>query len=495
MSRSKSHPTRHDLAAIATQAMRERGLWPEFAPEVQQQLDGITGPARDAGRGTDAAPRDLRSLLWCSIDNDDSRDLDQLSVCEVLPAGAVRVFVAIADVDALVPQGSAIDQHARHNTTSVYTGARIFPMLPEKLSTDLSSLNPQVDRLAIVTEMVFQPDGSLAASALSQAWVHNHAQLAYDAVSAWLDGTGPLPPAAAAVPGLEAQLRTQDAVAQQLRARRREHGALEFQTLAPKAVFDGDEVVDLRLQEQNRARQLIEELMIATNACTARFLAAHGRMSLRRVVRSPERWARIVEVAGELGTVLPPEPDAAALEEFLLVQRRRDPLRFPDLSLVIVKLMGRGEYVAEGVTGLPIGHFGLAERDYTHATAPNRRYPDLITQRLVKAVLRKQASPYGAAELHALAQQCSQQEARADKVERQVRKSEAAVLLQSRIGEVFDAVVTGQADAGNWVRVLTPPVDGKLATVGRRLRVGTPLRVQLQSVDVARGFIDFAAVG
>jgi len=482
-----THTTRSELARIATQAMRDRGLRPEFTPQALQQLDTITGPAGDGDH-----VRDLRSLPWCSIDNDDSRDLDQLSACEVLTGGAVRVWVAIADVDALVPKDSPIDQHARHNTTSVYTSARIFPMLPEKLSTDLTSLNPRVDRLAVVTEMVFQPDGGLAASALNQAWVRNHAQLAYDAVSAWLDGQGPLPEAAAAVPGLDGQLRTQDAVAQQLRARRREHGALEFQTFQPKAVFAGEDVVDVRQQEQNRARQLIEELMIATNACTARFLAAHGRMSLRRVVRSPERWQRIVDVAAERGEVLPPEPDAAALEEFLLQQRRLDPLRFPDLSLVIVKLMGRGQYVAEGVGGLSIGHFGLAERDYTHATAPNRRYPDLVTQRLVKAVLHKAATPYTAAELHALAQHCTEQEDRAQRVERQVRKSEVAVLLQPRVGAVFDAVVTGLADDGNWVRVLTPPAEGKLVRAGQRLRVGARLQVRLEAVDVARGFIDFS---
>jgi exoribonuclease-2 len=294
---------------------------------------------------------------------------------------------------------------------------------------------------------------------------------------------------------MDQQLRTQDSVAQQLRARRREHGALEFQTLQPRAVFQGEKVVDVLQQEQNRARQLIEELMIATNACNARYLASQGQVSLRRVVRSPDRWRRIVEVAAERSHTLPAEPDARALEEFLVQQRRLDPLRFPDLSLVIVKLMGRGEYVAESPNGISIGHFGLAERDYTHSTAPNRRYPDLITQRLLKAALAQRPSPYANSELNALAEHCTQQEDRAQKVERQMRKSEAALVLENRIGDVFDGVVIGMADDGNWVRVFHPPVEGKLA--GRanrqRLRVGAKLQVRLTSVNVERGFIDFEA--
>ncbi|OYT88849.1 MAG: ribonuclease II, partial [Burkholderiales bacterium PBB3] len=364
---------RSDLVRIAIHAMNERGLLPEFASEVERQLAGITRQPDD----TDPAIHDLTSLLWCSIDNDDSMDLDQLTVSEVLPNGSVRLWVAIADVDALVPRDTPIDLHASTNTTSVYTSARIFPMLPERLSTDLTSLNPHQNRLAMVTEMVFNPDGSMAGSTVYRARVRNQAKLAYDAVSAWLNGTGPLPEAAAAVPGLDALLRMQDAVAQQLRARRRSAGALEFESFQPRVVFDGERVADIALQEHNRARQLIEEVMIATNTCNARYLAGRGVASLRRVVRSPERWLRIVGVAKEYGEELPPEPDSKALESFLARRRKADPLRFPDLSLVIVKLMGRGEYVVESPGGSPIGHFGLAVRDYTHSTAPNRRYPDL----------------------------------------------------------------------------------------------------------------------
>ncbi len=465
--------------------MRERGLEPEFPPAVEQQLTGMRGPA------TDPQATDLRALDWCSIDNDDSRDLDQLSVCEVMPDGRVKIMVAVADVDALVPKGSAIDRHARINTTSVYTGARIFPMLPERLSTDLTSLNPGEDRLAVVTTMVFNPDASLAGSNVFHATVHNKAQLAYDAVSDWLEGKGDLPPAAKAVPGLDAQLRTQDSVAQQLRVRRREQGALEFETFQPRAVFDGDEVVDIREQPRNRARQLIEELMVATNGCTAHFLANHGGVSLRRIVRSPERWQRIVDLAHRYGTSLPHRPDGKALEVFLARQRRADPLRFPDLSLIIVKLMGRGEYVVETPAGPPIGHFGLAVRDYMHSTAPNRRFPDLITIRLLKAVLSRSHPPYDNAELGELAHQCTTQEDAAQKVERRVRKSEAALVLETRIGEEFDGIVTGINEEASWVRIFTPPVEGKLAGAPPRLDVGQTVRLRLTVANVERGFIDF----
>ncbi|WP_394792267.1 RNB domain-containing ribonuclease [Rhodoferax sp.] len=480
---------RSDLVRIAIQTMSERGLLPEFAPAVDRQLAGITA----TGDSADPAVHDLTALLWCSIDNDDSLDLDQLTVSEALPNGSVRLWVAIADVDALVPRDSPIDQHASTNTTSVYTSARIFPMLPERLSTDLTSLNPQQDRLAMVTEMVFHADASLAGSTVYRAKVRNHAKLAYDAVSAWLTGQGALPAEAAAVPGMDAQLRTQDALAQQLRARRHTAGALEFESFQPRVVFDGERVSDIRLQEHNRARQLIEEVMIATNTCTARYLAGRGIASLRRVVRSPERWLRIVAVAKEYGEVLPPDPDSKALEDFLAKRHRADPLRFADLSLVIVKLMGRGEYVLETPGSLAVGHFGLAVTDYTHSTAPNRRFPDLITARLLKATLAHQPAPYSNAELDALATHCTRQEDAAQKVERQMRKSEAALLLESRIGERFDAVVTGNAADGMWVRLLNPPAEGKLLRGLSPLKVGDKIRVKLLATNVERGFIDFEA--
>ncbi len=478
---------RSDLVRIATQVMQERGLQPEFSTEALRQLKQIFGPSEESGDTI----QDLTGLLWCSIDNDDSEDLDQLTACEALKNGNIKLMVAIADVDALVKKGTPIDAHAQVNTTSVYTSARIFPMLPERLSTDLTSLNAHQNRLAVVTEMIFNADATLAGSTVYRARVRNQAKLAYDAVSAWIDALAPLPAAAAAVPGMEAQLRMQDSLAQQLKARRHTQGSLAFQTFQPRAVFNGEQVVDIRQQAQNRARQLIEEVMIATNSCTARFLASRGGTSLRRVVRSPERWLRIVNVAKDYGEVLPPEPDAKALEAFLAKRHSADPLRFADLSLVIVKLMGRGEYVVEDAGGLPIGHFGLAVRDYTHATAPNRRFPDLITSRLVKALLANQPAPYSKAELASLAEHCTRQEDAAQKTERQLRKSDAALVLESRTGQFFDGVVTGAAPDGVWVRIFSPPAEGKLISATAGLGVGDQVRVKLISTNVERGFIDF----
>ena len=483
--------SRSDLAEIANQAMLDRGLEPDFSPAARRQLAALPGPSTETG--PDA--RDLRALLWCSIDNDDSRDLDQLSVSEDLGGGSTKILVAIADVDSLVKKGTPIDDHARANTTSVYTAARIFPMLPERLSTDWTSLNPDEDRLAMVTEMLFDRDATLTGSSVYRARVRNKAKLAYDSVAAWLEGKGEEPAPARAVPGMDGQLRAQDAVAQKLKERRHEEGALELETLAPKAIFDGEQVVDLRQEAHNRARQLIEDLMIATNGVTARFLASKGLASLRRVVRSPERWQRIVDVAKEEGEHLPPEPDSKALEDFLAKRRRADPVRFPDLSLVIVKLMGAGEYVVERPGGAPIGHFGLAVRDYTHSTAPNRRFPDLVTQRLLKSALDGAPPAYSDSELQDLATHCTEQEDDADKVERQVRKSAAALLLESRIGQRFEAVVTGASEKGTWVRILAPPVEGKLVHGDEGARVGDRLRVKLISTDVDRGFIDFVRTG
>jgi exoribonuclease II len=481
----KNH--RYNLATIATWAMFSRGLEPEFSQSVHEQLVGLKAPAKEANDEI----RDLTKLLWCSIDNDDSRDLDQLTVSEILPNGGVRIYVAIADVDALVKKGSAIDLHARHNTTSVYTSARIFPMLPEQLSTDLTSLNPDKVRLALINEMEFQNDGTLLHSAIYRGRVLNKAQLAYDAVSAWIEGEGDLPEAAQRVHGMQVQLRTQDTLAQKLRKLRHAQGALEFETFQPRALFEGDRISDIRQQVQNRARQIIEELMIATNGCTARFLAEHGVPAFRRIVRSPERWLRIVALAQEYGETLPSEPDGRALEHFLAKQHKADPVRFPDLSLVVIKLMGSGEYVVERPNAQPIGHFGLAVQDYTHSTAPNRRYPDLITLRLIKAILAGIHSPYSNAELDELAAHCTVQEDAAKKVERQMRKSEAALLLHSRIGQRFNGVITGVGTHGMWVRIFEPPAEGRLSGDMPELKVGQLVRVRLVSTSVERGFIDF----
>jgi exoribonuclease-2 len=470
--------------------MLERGLVPEFPPPALAELAEIHGPATRTGEST----RDLRNLLWCSIDNDDSRDLDQLTAAEAMPNGATKALVAIADVDALVKKGSALDDHARQNTTSVYTVAETFPMLPEKLSTDLTSLNYESDRLAIVIEMVLAGDGSLQSSDIYRATVRNRAKLAYNSVAAWLEGNGPMPPGIGTVGGLDENLRLQDHVAQQLKALRRQHGALDLETIKASPVFDGDELRDLEVDKNNRAKDIIEDFMIAANGVTARYLASKKFPSLRRVVRTPKRWDRIVELAAERGATLPKEPDAKALEQFLVSAKAADPLRFPDLSLCVIKLLGRGEYVVELPGDSVAGHFGLAVEDYEHSTAPNRRYPDVITQRLLKAAVDGQSVPYENDELEALATHCTEEEDAAKKVERQVTKSAAALLLGSRIGEQFDAIVTGASNKGTWVRILRPPVEGRLDSGFENMRVGDRLRVQLVSTDVERGFIDFKKV-
>lgn len=485
--------TREDLKAIAHQAMKEGGLEPDFPAAEMAELAAIQGPASPDGQTPTI--RDLRQLLWSSIDNDDSRDLDQLEVAESLASGATRIVVAIADVDALVHRGSTIDDHAKANTTSVYTAAEIFPMLPERLSTDLTSLADGQDRLAVAVDMTVEADGSISRSEVYRAFVHNHAKLAYPSVGDWLEGKGQLPAPAAKVPGMEEQLKIQDAAAQRLRARRHERGALGLETIQAKATFEDELIVGLEEERPNRAKQLIEDFMIAANGVVAEYLEAKGLPSLRRVVRTPKRWDRIVELAAQKRFQLPAEPDAKALEAFLEERRRADPDRFPDLSLSVVKLLGSGEYVVDPPGGEPPGHFGLAVRDYAHSTAPNRRYPDVITQRLVKAALAGQPSPYGIPELGGLATHCTEQEDAANKVERRVQKSAAALLLENRIGQYFEGFVTGAGDKGTWARIVSPPVEGKVVQGAKGLDVGDRVRVKLIGTDVEAGFIDFARAG
>lgn len=484
----------HDRAIlrnIARAAMLDRGLLSDFSAAALAELSKI----RSSATMDLESARDLRDLLWASIDNDDSLDLDQLTVAEAMPGDTTKLLVAVADVEALVSEGSAIDDHARHNTTSVYTAVQTFPMLPERLSTDLTSLNRHEERLSVVIEMVIGADGSLRDSDVYRARVRNHAKLAYDNVAAWLEGKGTVPEAITAVDGLAENLRLQDRVAQSMRHLRRVHGALNLQTIEARPVFEGDMLSDLRAEEPHRAKDLIEDLMIAANGVTARYLSSRRLPSIRRVVRTPERWDRIVEIAAEHKFTLPGGPDSEALEEFLTKAKAADSLRFPDLSLAIIKLLGAGEYTAELPGNAGPGHFGLAVKDYAHSTAPNRRYTDLITQRLLKAALDGRPSPYSGDELVVLATHCSKQENTANKVERQVAKSAAALLLRSRIGEQFDAIVTGAAPKGTWVRLLEMPVDGKLAQGFEGLDVGDRVCVRLMSVDIEQGFIDFAKAG
>ena len=479
---------REILRDIACRAMLERELLPDFAAAALAEVQGL----RSSGASMGGQGRDLTALAWASLDNHDSKDLDQLTVAEVLPGGRARILVAVADVDALVRDGSAIDGHARHNTTTVYTPAQVFPMLPEELSTDMTSLNPGEERPAVVTEMVVGEDGEIEGSDVYEAKVRSRAKLAYETLGAWLVGEGPAPEAVASVDGLAETLRLQDRAARAMRDLRRARGALDLQTIEARPVFEGDTVCELRAEGRNRAKDIIQDLMIAANGVAARYLSAVGYPVIRRVVRSPRRWNRIVQLAAEQGQLLPEEPDARALEAFLALEKREDPLRFPDLSLSVIKLLGPGEYVAEPPGEDPPGHFGLAAKDYVHSTAPNRRYVDLITQRLLKAALGKRPWPYTVEELGVLAEHCTRQENAVNKVERTALKAAAALLLESRIGEEFDALVTGAATKGTWVRLLTVPVEGRLTDGFPEVDVGDCLRVRLLSVDAERGFIDFA---
>ena len=481
-----------NLLAIARQTMIDAGFKPDVPAPVLQELQNLKVSVSDQ----EPKIRDLRALLWSSIDDAKSRDLDQVEYAERLPNGDVRLLVGIADVDALVKKDSPIDMHAAENSTSVYTGVRTFPMLPEQLSTDMTSLIGGADRQSIVTEMVVGADGIVRQSNVYPALLHNYAKLSYEAVGAWLDHNAAIPAEVAEVPKMEAQLRLQFAAAESLRELRTQHGALQLETIqATPVVNNAGQVTELTATEHNSARDIIENFMISANVAMAQFLEAQGVTSIRRVVHVPEQWPRIVELAHELGESLPAEPDSRALADFLARRKTADPLHFPDLSLAVVKLLGPGEYTVEKPGTPSDGHFGLAVHDYTHSTAPNRRYADLIIQRLVKATLGNAPSPYSDEELRAIAAHCTEREDAARKVERKMRKVAAAVLLQNRIGEEFDAIVTGANPKGTFVRLLRPPADGLVVRGASGLHVGEKVRVRLVSTQPERGFIDFARIG
>jgi VacB/RNase II family 3'-5' exoribonuclease len=476
--------------------MIERGFLAEIPQDARAEVETKAEPVFDTLK-----IRDLRSWLWSSIDNDESRDLDQIEYAQSESAGT-RIYVGIADVDWFVHEDSMIDRAAKHNTTSVYTGVLTFPMLPEKLSTDLSSLNEGEERLAIVVEMLITDEGLATESSVYAAMVKNKAQLTYNGVAAWLEGE----PGSSAVdhrtlsrieasPELQAQLRLQDHVAENLRKARHECGALTLHSsdVNPVVSMDGV-VVDLEVRRQNRASALIEDLMIASNQATAQFLDENGFPSLRRVVKTPERWDRIVSLAASLGQQLPAEPDVKSLAHFLDAQRRTNSAHFPDVSLAVVKLLGRGEYIARSPRDTTEGHFALAVQAYSHSTAPNRRFPDLITQRLVKGVLEGASPAYSVEDLGALATHCTERENAANKVERFVKKCAAAVLLRQRIGQLFDGMVSGVTDRGTWARISHPPLEGKIVNNHRYLDVGDRVRLRLVSVNEERGFIDFEVV-
>jgi ribonuclease R len=478
-----------DLHAAARRILLAAQFEPDIDAAAHKQLDALTAPAP-----TPAGVRDLRQLPWSSIDNTESRDLDQVEVAEALPDGSIKMIVGIADVDSLVPKGSPLDQHALANCTSVYTGIDVFPMLPEKLSTDLTSLNENADRLAIAIETVVDRNGDVASFDVYRAMVHNYAKLAYDSVGEWLGG-GNVPDKVNGNAALSNQLKLQRDAAQRLKAERLRNGALELETIEATPVTKDGRIVDLAVVHKNQARDLIEDFMIASNVAIAKFLEARGRSGIRRVVREPDRWGRIVELAKRYGTTLPDAPDSLALANFLAERRAADPERFPDLSLSIVKLMGPGIYALDLPGKDPGGHFGLATHDYSHATAPNRRYADLVTQRLVKAALADQPAPYSNEELASVAARCTEREDAENKVERTIRKTAAALLLRDRIGETFDAIVTGANDKGTFVRTIRPPAEGMVVRQHEGFDVGDRVRVKLVGADPNRGFIDFEGRG
>jgi exoribonuclease-2 len=472
-----------DMVQVARRVLQDNG----FEPDPPGDLEA-TIPARDPTDGV----RDLRDLPWSSIDNDESRDLDQIEVAEQLAGDAIRVLVGIADVDSLVPKASPVDRFAATNTTTLYTGFHVFPMLPDVLSTGRTSLLPDGERLAVITEMVVHADGTVddARTQIYAARVANHAKLVYEHVGAWLEGNGAKP----RDPRIADQLHLQDTAAQRLRRRRHEHGALELETIEARPVTADGKVIDLALVHKNRARELIEDLMIAANGATARFLEIRGYSSIRRVVRAPRRWDRIVALAAGFGHELPGEPSAPSLARFLVERRRVAPEQFADLSLSVVKLMGPGEYALQRATDPDFGHFGLAVDDYAHSTAPNRRYADLVTQRLLKAATAGHASPYSDDELVAIATRCTDRENAARKVERTMRKVAAASMLAPRVGDEFDAIVTGAASKGTFVRLVHPPAEGRVVRGEAGLDVGDRVRVRLVDTEPSRGFIDFEAL-
>ena len=485
-----NQPVHFNLVAAAHAAMIQNGFQPDFPAGTEAELAQIKAqPPAQPGPGV----VDLRNLLWSSIDNDTSKDLDQIEWAEQLPNGQIRVLIGVADVDARVHLGSIIDKHAQFETTSVYTGVAVFPMLPTELSEGMSSLNENQDRAAIVTEFIIDPTGCSSSGKAYPALVRNRAQLAYPSVGAWLEGKADPPPKVAASADLAAQLKLQDQASQHLLGCRFQHGALELETIETRPLLVSEQITGIAPIEKNRATSLIQEFMIAANGVIARTFESAGVASIRRIVRTPKRWDRIVELAKSKGYTLPAEPDSKALNDVLLAEKQKDPERFPDVSLTVIKLLGPGEYVLVKPNQPSPGHFGLAVQDYTHSTAPNRRFPDVVTQRLLKALLSKSPAPYSEDQLGTIAARCTQMEDAARKVERDMQKRIAAVALHPLIGQTFQGIVTGATDHGTFVRILNPHAEGMLVRGGKGLDVGDRVTVKLVNTDPQRGYIDFAA--
>jgi exoribonuclease-2 len=478
------------LQNIARKSMIERGFNTDFPAEVIEELKEIG--EEDIENNTTI--RDMCNLIWCSIDNEDSLDLDQLQYAETLPENLVKILVAIADVDFHVKASSKIDRHARQNTTSIYTIAQLYPMLPEKLSTNLTSLNFNVDRAAIVVEMIVDEKGKVIQSDVFCAMVHNYAKLDYNTVGAWLEGIGPMPEEVRRVEGLAENIKLQDKVARNLRELRFERGALEFQNIESRPVFEGNFLKEIKENRKNSAKSMVEDFMITCNSITAQFLNSRNFPSLRRVVRIPKRWDRIVELAAEHNYMLSNEPDPKSLSLCFKFVKQNNPEQFANLTFSVLKLIGGGEYLLEMPGSAALGHFGLAVKDYSHSTAPNRRYPDLITHRLLKAAMNGSIVPYSTDELERIAKNCTVKEDDAKKVERQVEKSAFAMIMQSRIGEIFEGIVSGAAAKGTWIKLIQPNLEGKLVKGFETLQVGNKLKARLLNVNIESGFIDFERV-
>lgn len=476
-----------DIHNISEATMVENGFQTNFPSRVLEELESL----KDKTITLDESIRDLRGLLWSSIDNDSSKDLDQIEFAKQLPNGNIRLLIGIADVDTYVKKDSAIDEFAKNQTVSVYTETMILPMLPPQISEDLTSLLPDVDRLAIVIEMVITKSGEVPEHSIYRAFTRNYAKLTYEEVGNWLDNDGDEPSEFLRIEGLREQILLQQKAAKHLLEFRRKRGSLEFESVESVPVFVGEKAKDLQITKTNSARKIIENFMVAANVEMAEFLDEHNLTSIRRVVKTPARWERIREVAAKYGKSLPVEPDSTSLSEFLAERKAANPEQFPDLSLSIVKLIGAGEYVIQKPHEEAEGHFGLAVRDYTHSTAPNRRYPDLIVQRMVKSVLKGESCPYTDEELAEIAKRCNDRESAARKVERKMRKVIAASIMQDKIGEIFEAIVTGITASGTFARILRPPVDGRIVRNEEGLQVGEKIKVKLLGADIHKGFIDF----
>ena len=485
-----SYLTILELNALARKALIENGFIPDFPPSVIETAQSLEEKEIISNAGSSV--QDLRSLLWSSIDNAASRDLDQIEYAEKLPNGDIRLLIGIADVDEFVPKNSLLDNVAALNTVSIYAGSEVFPVLPERLSTDLTSLLEGVDRLAVVTEMNVCLDGDVELKNIFRALTRNYAKLSYPETGAWLDGHGKIPAQVAEIAGMEAQIRLQKETAARLHKFRRQKGALEFETIESKPIFENGNIVDLKSENPNSARDIIENFMVTANVKMAEFLENRQVLSLRRVVKTPERWNRVIEIADSFGFDLPKNPDSSALAEFLAERKASDPDHYPDLSLSVIKLLGSGDYIVQQAGEETDGHFGLAVADYTHSTAPNRRYVDLIVQRLVKATIEEKPQPYNFEQLSAIALHCNERESAARKIERRMRKTIAASVMSARIGETFEAIVTGKTNGGTFARILNPPVDGRIVKGEKGLEVGEKARVRLIKTEPQRGFIDFA---